>query len=71
LSKHKRDDKKIRIIFSGLADLRSTARGTSYFLKKYVKNTDVAGGEEETQVVKWGCSVAESVLRNIGIGEAA
>ena len=60
---HERVEKPIMEIFLKVNDKPDLMRGILYFLKKRVKNTDIAGGEAETEVVKWGVRVAVYALK--------
>ena len=41
------------------------AGGVKWFLRKVVKKTDIAGGEEETEVVRWACRVLGDALKGL------
>ena len=44
--------------------------GILYFLKKHVKNTDIAGGVVQTEAVKWGVRLAFDALRAASVAQA-
>ena len=41
------------------------AGGVKWFLRKVVKKTDIAGGGEETEVVRWACRVLGDALKGL------
>ena len=60
-------ERHVREIFAGTNGMPALARGLDYVLRKYVKNTDVAGGPKEVETVRAGCVVAENVLRLVAL----
>ncbi|KAL7270561.1 suppressor of glycerol defect [Rhizina undulata] len=63
--KKRRDEKAVMDVFLKINDNVPLVRGVLFFLRKYVRNTDVAGGDEETATVKWGVGVASDALKAI------
>ncbi|KAM3069948.1 suppressor of glycerol defect [Clarireedia jacksonii] len=61
----KRDEKAISNIFSRVRDIPHMVTGLQYFLKKVVSKTDIAGGKEEKNTVKWACGVARDILQSL------
>lgn len=62
-SKDGRDKKTIANLFSRVKDTPQMITGLQYFLKKVVGKTDIAGGKNEKDTVKWGCKVAGDTLQ--------
>lgn len=60
-----RDEKAVMDVFMRIAENVDLARSVLYFLRKYVKGTDVAGEEAETATVRWGVGVACAGLKAI------
>lgn len=60
-----RDGQRLTTIFHRLKDQPAMVRGLQYFLKKIVYKTTVAGGKPETETVKWGCRIADDVLKGM------
>ncbi|KAH0542081.1 hypothetical protein FGG08_003461 [Glutinoglossum americanum] len=60
-----RDERAIVDIFMQVKDVPQIIKGLTYFLKKVVSKTDVAGGRLEKHTVRWGCKVAGDTLRAI------
>ncbi|RPB12932.1 hypothetical protein P167DRAFT_558549 [Morchella conica CCBAS932] len=60
-----RDEKAVVDVFMRIAENVDLARSVLYFLRKYVKGTDVAGEEAETATVRWGVGVACAGLKAI------
>ena len=54
-------------IFLKPKEISQMAGGLRYFLKKVVSKTDVAGGKEDTEIVKWGCKVTSDALSVIAM----
>ena len=65
-----RAEKPIMEVFLRINDLPALTRGVLYFLKKYVKDTDIAGGAAETEVVQWGVRVALDALKTAAVAQA-
>ena len=65
-----RAEKPIIEIFLRINDVPDLTRGVLYFLKKYVKNTDIAGGAAEMEIVQWGVRVALDVLKAAVVTQA-
>ncbi|KAF8424137.1 hypothetical protein EV426DRAFT_707889 [Tirmania nivea] len=65
-----RAEKRIMEVFLRIKDLPSLAQGVLYFLKKYVKNTDIAVGAAETEIVQWGVRVALDALKAAAVAQA-
>lgn len=64
-----KDGKAIMDIFLKAGENADLARNVLFFLRKYVKATDVAGGDEETATVRWGAGVACDGLKAIAARE--
>jgi nucleolar MIF4G domain-containing protein 1 len=60
-----RDEKAISNIFSRVKDIPHMVTGLQYFLKKVVSKTDIAGGKEEKNTVKWACGIARDTLQSL------
>lgn len=60
-----RDEKAIMDVFLRTAENIDLARSVLFFLRKYVKGTDVAGGDTETATVRWGVVVASDGLKTV------
>ncbi|RPB21465.1 hypothetical protein L211DRAFT_437067 [Terfezia boudieri ATCC MYA-4762] len=65
-----RVEKPIMEVFLRINDVPALTRGLLYFLKRYVKNTDIAGGAAETEVVQWGVRVALDALKSAVVAQA-
>ncbi|PBP19701.1 glycerol defect protein 1 suppressor [Diplocarpon rosae] len=57
-----RDEQAIVQIFSHAKETPQLIRGLQYFHKKVVSKTDIAGGKDETAIVKWACKVVGDTL---------
>jgi nucleolar MIF4G domain-containing protein 1 len=64
-----RDEKTISNIFSRVKDMPHMITGLQYFLKKVVSKTDIAGGKEEKNTVKWACGIARDTLQSLLAGD--
>ncbi|KAI5846467.1 hypothetical protein DFP73DRAFT_623875, partial [Morchella snyderi] len=60
-----RDEKAVADVFLRIAENVDLARSVLYFLRKYVRGTDVAGEAAETATVRWGVGVACAGLKAI------
>jgi len=65
-----RTEKPIMEVFLRINDVPALTRGVLYFLKKHVKNTDIAGGAAETEIVQWGVRVALDALKTAAVAQA-
>lgn len=65
-----RAEEPILEIFLRINDLPALTRGVLYFLKKHIKNTDIAGGAAETEIVQWGLRVALDALKTAAVAQA-
>ena len=65
----KNEERLVRAFVSDRAMQRDgrIAGGVRWFLRKVVKKTDIAGGKEETEVVKWACRVLGDALKGLAI----
>jgi len=68
--KGERADKPVMEVFLSINDLPALTRGVLYFLKKHVRNTDIAGGAAETETVQWGVRVALDALKAAVVSQA-
>ncbi|KAG0647265.1 Suppressor of glycerol defect 1 [Hyphodiscus hymeniophilus] len=66
-----RDEEAVVSVFMKIKDEKLLIRGLQYFLKKVVRKTDIAGGEEEKGTVKWACKVASDTLQAVVAIDAA
>jgi nucleolar MIF4G domain-containing protein 1 len=57
-------------VFMAVKEEPALASGLQCFLKKVVAKTDIAGGEEELGIVKWGCRVARDALAVLGMSHS-
>lgn len=57
-----KDEQTVVNIFSKAMDTPQMITGLQYFLKKVVAKTDIAGGKQEKNTVKWACGVARDTL---------
>ncbi|PBP23115.1 glycerol defect protein 1 suppressor [Diplocarpon rosae] len=57
-----RDEQAIVQVFSHAKETPQLIRGLQYFHKKVVSKTDIAGGKDETAIVKWACKVVRDTL---------
>ncbi|PQE13319.1 dihydrolipoyl dehydrogenase protein [Rutstroemia sp. NJR-2017a BVV2] len=64
-----RDEKTISNIFSRVKDTPHMVTGLQYFLRKVVSKTDIAGGKEEKNTVKWACGIARDTLQSLVAGD--
>ena len=68
-SQHKekggRSEQALVDIFQSLRDTPEMTRGIQLFMKRVVARTDVAGSQQNTGTIKWGCKVADDVLTAI------
>jgi nucleolar MIF4G domain-containing protein 1 len=62
-SKTAKNTKPIRSMFSKIQDNPDLQRGIEYFLRKVVRQTDVAGDADAQQQVIWGCKIAIEELK--------
>ena len=65
-----RHEKTIVETFVKVNNHPALTHGILYFLKKYVKNTDIAGGVAETETVRWGVRVAVDTLMATTVAQA-
>jgi nucleolar MIF4G domain-containing protein 1 len=63
----KRDEQAVVNIFSKAKDTPQLVTGLSYFLRKIVSKTDIAGGKEERATVKWACKIAGDTLEALAV----
>ncbi|CAL3971752.1 unnamed protein product [Diplocarpon coronariae] len=56
-----RDEQALVQVFSHAKETPQLIRGLQYFHKKVVKRTDIAGGKDETAIVKWACQVVGDI----------
>jgi nucleolar MIF4G domain-containing protein 1 len=63
----KRDEQAIVSIFTKAKDTPQLVIGLSYFLRKIVSKTDIAGGKEERATVKWACKIAGDNLEALAV----
>lgn len=61
-SESKRDAQAVVAILTRVKDTPQLVTGMQYFLRKVVRKTDIAGGNEEKKTVKWACKVASDTL---------
>lgn len=61
-SKGTKNEAALIEIFLKPKEMTEMASGLQYFLKKKIKNSDVAGNKHDMETVKWGCRVATSAL---------
>ncbi|KAH7395735.1 hypothetical protein BKA64DRAFT_68267 [Cadophora sp. MPI-SDFR-AT-0126] len=66
-AENKRDEQALRYIFGQAKETPQLIRGLQYFLKKVVSKTDLAGGEEDKETVKWACKVAGDTLKALAV----
>ncbi|XMA13903.1 hypothetical protein WAI453_006694 [Rhynchosporium graminicola] len=64
-AENKRDVQALRHVLGQARDTPALIRGLQYFLKKVVSKTDIAGGEEEKDTVRWACKVAGDTLKDL------
>jgi nucleolar MIF4G domain-containing protein 1 len=57
-----RDEGAVVKIFTKIGDTPQLIRGLQYFMKKVVSKTDIAGGKEDKETIKWACKVARDTL---------
>lgn len=67
---NQRHEKAIVDTFLKVNNHSTLTHGILYFLKKHVKNTDIAGGVAETETVRWGARVAVDALRAATVAQA-
>ena len=60
-----RHEASVREIFLKPKEMPEMARGLRWFLKKTVSKSDIAGSEEDKEVIKWGCKIARSALKGV------
>lgn len=65
-----RNEKAIVEIFRKTNENPELTQGILYFIKKRLRNTDIAGGVAETDLVKWGSRVASDVLKAAAVAQA-
>ena len=61
-SKTTRDEEAVVNVFLKAKGSPQLVRGLQYFLKRTVAKTDIAGGKEEKETVKWACKVVADTL---------
>lgn len=61
-AKGTRDEKAIENVFLKVKEAPQLIMQLQYFLKKVVAKTDIAGGKQEKETVKWACKVAGKTL---------
>ncbi|KAF8468783.1 hypothetical protein BDZ91DRAFT_721111 [Kalaharituber pfeilii] len=64
-----RSEKAIMEIFLQTKDNPELTRGMLYFIKKHVRNSDIAGGAAERDVIKWGARVACDALKTAAVAQ--
>ena len=52
-------------MFSKLQETPDILPGLRLFLSKVVRKTDMVGNTWESKTVKWGCKVADDILKRI------
>ena len=62
-----RSEQALADTFHKLKDTPEVIRGVRMFMKRVVARTDVAGSQQHTAMVKWGCKVADDVLSTISL----
>lgn len=60
-----RNEAAIIDIFTKPKDIVEMGDGLRYFLKKSVSKSDFAGNKHDREVVRWGCKVASSALKEL------
>lgn len=63
----KNEEKLLRVFLNdkALRGESNVGRGVRWFLGKVVRKTDIAGGKEERDIVRWGCKVLGDALQGL------
>lgn len=64
------DEKPVRDAFVHLVAAPEVAAWVQHFMHTVVRRTDVAGSSQDRATVRWGCKVAEDVLRKLATRDA-
>ena len=63
----KNEEKLLRVFLNdkALRGESNVGRGVRWFLDKVVRKTDIAGGKEERDIVRWGCKMLGDALQGL------
>ncbi|RFU31974.1 hypothetical protein B7463_g4354, partial [Scytalidium lignicola] len=64
-AKEQRDEKAVENIFLKVKETPQLITELQYFLKMVVAKTDIAGGKQEKDTVKWACKIARKTLESL------
>ena len=65
-----RNENALLALFLKPKEVPGMAGGLQYFLRKVVKNTDIAGSESDTETVRWACRIICDALTPLIMGTA-
>jgi len=66
----KRNEKALLDLCLKPKEVPEMAGGLRYFLTKVVSKTDLAGGKDEKDMVRWGCRIVGDALRLMSTQQA-